>query len=127
MASLCRSSSARTASNAVERSSEVISPDASKAFFPVNATSSAVRELILGLGGRGFKSAHLCLCPVRSEMFRFTSATSSSQGFQYSGSGKDVQHAIDVDQDMDDDEDFESGKRLVDPGESIASAQEFMK
>jgi hypothetical protein len=47
--------------------------------------------------------------------------------FQYSGSGKDVQDAIDVDLEMDDDEDFESGKRLVDPGESIASAQEFMK
>lgn len=59
-------------------------------------------------------------------MFRFTS-TSSRQGFQHSGSGKDMQHAIDLDLEMDDDEDFESGKRLVDPGESIASAQEFMK
>lgn len=38
-----------------------------------------------------------------------------------------MQHAIDLDLEMDDDEDFESGKRLVDPGESIASAQEFMK
>jgi hypothetical protein len=38
-----------------------------------------------------------------------------------------LQHAMDVDPEMDDDEDVESGKRLVDPGESIASAQEFMK
>lgn len=57
-------------------------------------------------------------------MFRFTT---SSTSFQYSGSGKDVQHAMDVDVEIDDEEDFESGKRLVDPGESIASAQEFMK
>lgn len=60
-------------------------------------------------------------------MFRFTSTNSSRQDFQYGGSGKDVQHAIDVDLEMEDHEDFESGKRLVDPGESIASAQEFMK
>jgi len=60
-------------------------------------------------------------------MFRFTSTTSSRHGLQYSSSGKDVRHAIDVDREMDDDEDFESGKRLVDPGESIASAQQFMK
>jgi hypothetical protein len=62
-------------------------------------------------------------------MFRFTSTNSSRsrQSFQYSGSGRDVQDAIDVDLEMDDHEDFESGKRLVDPGESIASAHEFMK
>jgi len=60
-------------------------------------------------------------------MFRFTSTNASRQGYQYSGGGKDVQDAIDVDLEMDDDEDFESGKRLVDPGESIASALDFMK
>ena len=60
-------------------------------------------------------------------MFPFTSTTSSRQALRYSGSGKGVQHAMDVDLEMDDDENLESGKRLVDPGESIASAQEFMK
>src|SRR5258706_3269749 len=125
MASWFRSSSARTASNAIERSSDVISPEDSKAFFAARAISSAIRELMLTDAGPVSLP-----CFVQFDlfqMFRFTSTNSSKQGFQYSGGGKDVQHAIDVDLEMDDDEDFESGKRLVDPGESIASAHEFMK
>ena len=122
MASLCRSSSARTASNAIERSSDVISPEDSKPFFAARAISSAVRELMVA-----GSACHVFVQLDLYQMFRFTSTNSSGQGFQYSGGGKDVQHAIDVDLEMDDDEDFESGKRLVDPGESIASAQEYMK